>query len=334
MKEIAIIFVGGTPKQNEFWWPSYNSCSAGIKHDMILVHRNMQGVPSHVPTSKYAENAILMENLMLEDKILPEGEVPYKAFGAYRHYFKKYASDYKYFAFISDDVYLRRQNWLKDVIEMFEKYPKLGMISPMLHNNPSHARAPIWFGKTQCLNKVNWEFQDDHDGEMTMADRCVDAGYFVAQIGHKVDFAYDPDWDGYANPRVCGSPQPNQMIERIWFGDEHFKMYYSVEEIASLEKYKAMLFSESVSEEIADLRISNNLQLQRWNVCFEIQPYHGLIYNKSLHIVKEEGYKYKQYTEPVFSGYLMPERRVYFGPSQGRYQCAGVNEFNPIAILE
>lgn len=326
---IGVIFVGATTKQNEYWWPSYHRCIEKYHHDIILVHRDMDGVPSVIGN----ENTI-PDNIIYENKILPTGEIPHKAFGAYRHYFLKHFSKYDAFAFISDDVYLRRDNWLTDVVEMFDKYPKLGMISPMLHNHPPHARAPIWFGRTECLKRVNWNFNSDHEGEMTMADRVVNTGYFVAQIGHKVDFAYDPFWDGNANPRVVGSPQPNQWIEKIWYGDKHFDEKYTDIEIGNLGKYIVKLMNEDgTDEEITDSRISPNLNNQRWNVCLEIQPYHGLIYNKSLHIVIKEGYKFITYDKDAFVGPLDPENRVFFGPNNGIYNSNGINKDNPIAIL-
>jgi|688.fasta_scaffold72074_3 hypothetical protein len=320
--KVAIIFVGATPKQNEWWWPSYYKNEAGIKHDIILVHRNMEGVPETLP-----------DNVILENKILPTGEIPDKAFGAYRYFFTKYQHNYDYFAFVSDDVYLRRKNWLKQAVEMFEKYPLLGAISPMLHNNPAHLRAPIWFGRSEAFRKVNWNFMDDHDGEMTIADKCVAAGYFVAQIGHKFDFAYDPEWDGNANPRVCGAPQPNQWLEKIFFGEHHFEKNFIEEEIQSLEKYKTQLF-EQEDELIADYRIRPVLETQQWSMLYEIQPYHGLIYNRSLHIVKEAGYEFDLFDKTVNSGNLDPKNNTFFGPNNGRYYCGGVNEFNPIAILK
>lgn len=324
---VAIIFVGATEKQNHYWWPSYSATTAGYPHDMIFVHRGHEGVPNVTKIQG-------ADNIFMRNKILKTGEIPHKAFGAYRHYFQKYADMYDAFAFISDDVYLRRHDWIKEVVELFEKFPKLGFISPMIHNNPAHMRAPIWFGKTECLKKVDWNFYDDHDGEMTMADRCTAAGYFGIQIGHKFDFAYDPDWDGYANPRVCGSPQPNQWIEKIKFGEEHFDNIYTKEEINSLQIYQDRLFSGDTSEEISDIRISDRLEYQRWNMCFEIQPYHGLIYNKSLPIVKQEGHAFKLYDREVRAGHFNPDECVLFGPSQGRYICQGVNQQNPIAILE
>ena len=67
---------------------------------------------------------------------------------------------------------------------------------------------------------------------------------------------------------------------------------------------------------------------------YEIQPYHGLIYNRSLHIVKEAGYEFDLFDKTVNSGNLDPKNNTFFGPNNGRYYCGGVNEFNPIAILK
>lgn len=321
--KVGVIFVGGTPRQNIYWWPSYRMCDANYPHDIILVHRNMDGVPIDLPS-----------NIRLENKILESGEIQHRAFGAYRYYFQRNFTKYDIFAFVSDDVYLRRDGWIKNAVEMFEKFPKLGIISPMLHNNPPHTRAPIWFGRTECLIKMNWGFADDHDAEMTNADRCINAGYFVAQIGHKIDFAYDPEWFGDANPRVCGAPQPNQWIEKIWFGEDHFNKKFTKAEILSLDKYLDCLKNGKTEEDITDIRIRERLDTQHWNICFEIQPYHGLLYNRGLDIVKNEGHPFYLYEKEVKAGHLDISNCTYFGPNNGRYICSGVNKNNPIAILK
>jgi hypothetical protein len=324
MKDFLIIFVGATPRQNEHWWPSYRQYMAGMDHDIVLVHRNMEGVPDDI-----------LHLVTLENKILPSGEIPHKAFGAYRHYYQKYAGKYKYYAFISDDVYLRRRNWLSNVYEMFESYEGLGLISPMLHNNPPHARAPIWFASDACLSKLDWNFLDDHDGEMTIADRVIATDHFVAQIGHKIDFAYDPFWEPNANPRVCGAPQPNQWIERLLFGHDHFHTQcFSLDEIARMEKYKEDLFSDRVHAEISNPSIGFNMNQQRWNICLEVQPYHGLLYNKGIEIAKGKGHSISVYDREIQAGNFDPDNNVLFGASHHRYFCAGVGPHNPIAILQ
>lgn len=278
MNEVAIIFMGGTPRQNTYFWPSYSKLTAGVNHDLILVHRNMLGVPD----INYVRSlTIPYGNFILEDKCFPEGELPHKAFGGYRYYFNKYKDKYKYFAFISDDVLLRRNNWLKDAIQPLIKYEKCGFTSPMLHNAPTHIRAPIWFGKSECLSNIVWEFNDDHDGEMRIADQCVAAGYFGVQVGHKITLAYDPD-------NNC-----KQAFESESFGSGHLEKFFTEEEIIQFEMHylKKLAYSE-VNDRLKTFYIP-------YDKVLELQPFDRLIYNPSKLILEKEGLGFTTIKFPI-----------------------------------
>lgn len=276
--ETAIIFMGGTPRQNTYFWPSYGELAAGTNHDLILVHRNMLGVPD----VNYIRNMVgPYGNLILEDKCFPEGELPHKAFGGYRHFFNKYKDKYKYFAFISDDVLLRRNNWLKDAIQPLTRYEKCGFTSPMLHNVPTHIRAPIWFGKSECLSKVAWEFSDDHDGEMRIADQCVSAGYFGVQVGHKITLAYDPD-------NNC-----KRAFEVENFGESHLDSFFTEDEINKFE----MTFLKKLSYSDVGERLKS-FYIPYYTV-LELQPFDRLIYNPSKHIVIKEEIEFSTIRFPI-----------------------------------
>ncbi len=267
INDTAIIFIGGTPRQNTYFWPSYSKLTAGINHDLILVHRDMLGVPD----TDYLKTLVSpYGNLILENKCFPEGELPHKAFGGYRYYFNKYKDKYKYFAFISDDVLLRKENWLKDAIKPLQKYDKCGFTSPMLHNAPTHIRAPIWFGKSACLSSIVWEFEDDHDGEMRIADQCVSAGYFGIQVGNKITLAYDPD-------NNC-----KRAFEIETFGESHLERFFTEDEINQFEMtfLKKLAYSD-VGDRLKTFSIP-------YYTVLELQPFDRLIYNPSKHILDNE----------------------------------------------
>jgi hypothetical protein len=339
MKDFLVIFVGATPKQNEWWWPSYEMCDAGISHDLVVVNRNMEGVPLDIRKKSPWIEEIFYENKIFStfhsyDKFstVQGNELAHKAFGAYRYYFHKYMMGYKYFAFVSDDVLLRRKNWLRDVYLMFEKYKGLGIVSPMVHNNPPHVRAPVWFGTREALSSLDWGFSDDHDGEMTIADRCVNAGFFVAQIGRKIDFAYDPLWERNANPRVCGAPQPNAYLEKYMFGEEH--KIFEEDDFLLMEKFRDDLENGERYEEISSDELGTRVDMQRWNICLEFQPYHGLLYNRGIEIARKFGHDIEIWDHVVKSGQFDPDAGVLWGFSHSRYICTGIGPHNPIAILK
>jgi hypothetical protein len=266
MPSIAIIFVGGTNRQHRYFWPSYNNCEAGIEHDLILVHRDGRHIPREFHNKYICEN-----------KIFPQGELVHKAFGAYRYYFQKYCDQYDYFAFISDDVVIKRDNWLLHAIQPMIKNYRMGWTASQIFNgnrnqypHPSHLRAPIWFAKSQALKQVNWIFNDDHDGEMRIADQFVEAGYFGVQIGNLFNLAYD-------------SGDPDHVSTIL---ESH--LYRSVPDKYTLEQCRNIQ-----KKMLEDLDINNfepyNIQspwghIGRKNGILDLEPFDGLIYDKSLSI--------------------------------------------------
>ncbi|KKN70796.1 hypothetical protein LCGC14_0426880 [marine sediment metagenome] len=188
--EVAIIIVAASGKQRKCFWPSYNAAEHGIDHDLIVVHRNREHLTSDIEND-YGK-------IIYENKIRPNGELPHKAFGAYREYWNKYKDKYEFFAFISDDVIIKTDGWLLEAVLMLERSDKLGFVGSQIFNglkkqypHKSHCRAPIWFAKSERLKDIKWNFNSDHDGEMNLGQQFLAAGYFGAQVGNKFDFAYD-----------------------------------------------------------------------------------------------------------------------------------------------
>ena len=181
---VAVIALCGLPF-HDFFWGSYLRCSADFAHDLILVHRNGLGLPESIP-----------ESVIMENKIINGCDVPHKAFGAYRYYFNKHKDDYDIFVFVSDDVVLKRDGWLKDIVITLCKHDKIGfgashIFSHRTYPHPNHIRAPFWWAKTEALESIEWEFSDDHDGEMKTGDLLANAGWIGVQVGNKINLGYD-----------------------------------------------------------------------------------------------------------------------------------------------
>ena len=150
--KIAVILVAGTQKQNTCFFPSYYNAKISFEYDLIVVHRNMQYVPTDIVNNN--------GQVIFENKIFSSGELEHKAFGAYRYYFNKYKTKYDYFCFISDDVVLKRNNWLEEIIFFLDYCKELGFVGSQIFNSlkgqyphESHCRAPLWASKTESLKK-------------------------------------------------------------------------------------------------------------------------------------------------------------------------------------
>lgn len=262
MHRIAVIMLAGE-RQNDCFWPSYYNCKAGISHDLIIVHRDGLGLPKEIIDYGYGEIKFL-------NKIVDGVDVPHRAFGAYRYSFNIYKDNYDYFIFISDDVVLKRDNWLLDIINVLNKHEKLGFgASQIFHGGKgfpeeSHIRAPFWFAKTEALKKTIWEFDHDHTGEMRIGDQITQAGYFGVQVGNKLTLGFDSTEKNHIT----------QLLESKYFPNKHpFEKYY-------LEDF---YFFDNIQDEHI-LSPWSHIGLQ--SVIYDIEPFDGLIYLPSLEIAK------------------------------------------------
>lgn len=230
ISRVAVVALCGIPFQDLFWG-SYLRCNADYPHDLIVVHRNQLGLPpvlkeysttrtipalplihhpygdlplinvcaSIVGTVNVASTIhsyVQCKSIILENKIIQDCDVPHKAFGAYRHFFHKYQHDYDIFVFVSDDVILKRDGWLKDIVRTMNKHEKIGFGASHIFLNrgyphPDHCRAPFWWAKTEALQSIKWEFDHDHDGEMKTGDLLSAAGWIGVQVGNKMNLGYD-----------------------------------------------------------------------------------------------------------------------------------------------
>ncbi len=273
--KVALIVVAGSAKQNICFWPSYNSSLPGIDNNLIVVHRNMQHVP--VINNKYGK-------VILENKINNGHELPHRAFGAYREYWKRYQNEYDIFGFISDDVVIKTDYWVGHAVGLLDKYEKLGWVSTQIFNgsagqypHPSHCRAPAWFAKSKALRDLQWDFDSDHDGEMRIADQFLSAGYFGAQVGNKIDIAYD----SLENGGAFEGDHVSSILEKTLGGN--LKQKWNPGIIKNINE--SLLYRLHKGED--DLKITSPFgHIGERKVVSQLQPFNGLVFDKSLELAQ------------------------------------------------
>lgn len=271
MKKVAVIMLGGE-NQGELFWKSYFNCEAGYPHDLIIVHRDYLGVPINLKNPN--------GRMIIHNKIVNGKDIPHRAFGAYRHYFYKYQDDYEYFVFISDDVILKRQYWLREIIKTLDSHEKIGFGSSQIFNghkrypHESHIRSPFWFAKAEVLKQIEWEFNDDHDGEMKIGDQCTTAGYIGVQVGNKIDLGYDATEPYHIT----------QLLEKKYYPELHPFGKYHCDSPDIFYYYMTRLSQETILEEVI---VSPYSHIGEQNVFIDIEPFHNLIYYPSLSIAKD-----------------------------------------------
>lgn len=265
---IAVILLAGSNMQNICFWPSFDRTVPGVNFDLILSHLNHK----HLPDREFNQYGLTY----IENKIDSNGnDVPCKAFGAYRHFFSKYSGLYEYFVFISDDVVIKRNNWLKHIINMLGIHEKCGFGGSQVFNgnkrypHPSHVRAPFWFAKTEALSSIKWEFNDDHDGEMKIGDQLTSAGYFGVQVGNKINLAYD----------ALETDHITVLLEQRLFPDKH--PYGLHDPFEGWGLWEHNLGHDSIP--YIDIESPH---VGKQNSLMDIEPFNGLIYHPSLEIAK------------------------------------------------
>jgi hypothetical protein len=268
---LAIIIVAASEIQNKCVWPSYFSNKYNGSHDLIVVHRNEMFLPNKIENKSGG-------NVIFENKInrLNE-ELPNKAFGAYRYFYNKYKHQYDVYAFISDDVVFKRDSWDLLLYRMMNKYNKLGLLATQIFNggnkypHESHARAHSWFGTDEALSSIKWEFKDDHDGEMKICQQMLEAGFYSAQIGNKLDVGYD----------VFETNHIAQLIEIKMYGENHLLVKFNENDLN--------FFRDEINKGRQDKWniISPSPHIGARNAIFDIEPFHGLLYDQSVELAKK-----------------------------------------------
>lgn len=276
MNDTLLIFLGVTKRQDLFW-KSYNELTPGRPHDILVAYIDR----SVLPEIHNSHGEVIYESKIIDGK-----DIPHKAYGGYRYFFNKYKNNYKYFAFISDDVILRSDNWLQRCIEPLVNHKKLGWVGTQIYSTksncfPNHCRAHIWFAKSEALSKIKWKFKNDHDGEISMAEQCRRAGFFGVQIGHQFDIAYD----SLENGGLGVGDGIISCFEKKFFPEKKLVEPYTAKEIQNFEKeIWESIISNDVTKWVA---ASPHPHIQEKNFITELQGLNGQIYAPSLSIARK-----------------------------------------------
>lgn len=278
MNDTLLIFLGATKKQATFW-EHYHERKAGRNHDIMIAYIDR----SIVPNVKNDTGEVFYENKVVDGK-----DIPHRAFGAYRYFFNKYKDKYDYFAFISDDVILRCDNWLKKSIDPLTHHKKLGWTATQLLTKkasgcfPDHLRAPIWFAKKEALAKISWKLKDDHNGEERIANQFLRAGYYGIQVGNKIDVAYD----SLENGGLGVGDGIISSFEKKFFKEKNLVLPFTEEE--------SRAFNRDLWQSIKDRNVgmwdatSPYRHIQTRNFITELQGLDGQVYTPALVIARED----------------------------------------------
>ena len=257
--------------QKELFWKNYLTLNPGYEHDLILIHRNFLGLENFNPKNNNGK-------LVLENKIINGKDIPHQAFGAYRYYFQKYKNDYDLFIFISDDVILKREFWLKYIIDRLYSHELIGFGGSQIFNSEtkypheSHLRAPFWFAKKNILRSIDWEFKSDHDGEMKIGFQLAETGTIGIQVGNKLDLGFDSFERGHIT----------QMLEKAYFSTDDPHFIYN-----EFDYFKKLLENSNFIKIKRSNIVSIYKHIGKLNIFRDIQPFDGLIFNPSLSVAKK-----------------------------------------------
>ena len=283
--KVGLIIVAGSEKQNKCIWPSYKNAKTSIFHDLIVVHRNEKHLSNDIKNTSGGK--VIFENKINKDGI----ELPHKAFGAYREYWNKYKNNYDLFGFISDDVLIKRDHWLEKVSDVIFSCDKLGWCGTQIFNGSngeyphrSHCRAPIWFGKSESLKKIDWKFNSDHDGEMKIAEQFLNAGFFGCQVGNKIDLAYDSTEKG--NFHI--GDHISAIMETQLGSDISKKIAND-----KIKQINNQLWNKLINGNDSDIVKSPFKHIGPRKLISQLQPFDGLIFDKSKSLADEYSNKYK-----------------------------------------
>lgn len=344
--KILVLLVAGSKRQHYASLPSLSNAKNNIEFDLLYITRNFDYFPNNISCEQlkniYFENK--MSPTKLFEKYLSKNnykEVSHRAFGAYRHYSSKYRKKYDFIVCISDDVYIRRHNWLADIIEVFSISKYIGVVSNQINNNPRHLRAPFFVISSHCLKVMEdldlWNFNSDHDAECRFGNQVAAAGFISVQLGNRFNLATDYEWSfRESSPRFCATPLPTHILEKEFIGKYDEKIFFNYDDI---QKH-LYLFGEPSDEKNVDLFIndetlSSTNENQNWNVFFEFQPFNGLIHNAAQNIafrnnlIKDIYNDEEKFLERC--GWIYNRKNPEF--NFGRYYATGVNRLNPIITI-
>lgn len=295
MNKIAVVANCCSNLCNILFIPFYLKMNSGIDHDLIIVHMNFEHIDKTTIINNYG-------NVIFVNKILENGnEIQHKAYGSYKFIFNMYKDKYDVFCFLHEGCVIRRHNWIKDAIQLLDFHDKIGFCASQIFNgnelgvlktnypHKTHIRGPgPIFIKTKYLNKIKWDFNSDHEGEMVTGNKLVyEAECIGIQIGNKINYAYDTlGMPPIIEMNIAINSNYNhisQLLEYTFFKDkkgiEKFeeKEYYFFENL-----YSSLSESDIINTNI----ISPFSHINKQNVFNDIQPFNNLLYLPSLHLAK------------------------------------------------
>ena len=242
---------------------------------------------------------------------------------------------------MSDDVYIRRDNWLENIIDVFSVSTYIGVVSNQIRNNPRHVRAPFFAISSECiesLEKLNlWNFISDHDAECRFGDQVAAAGFLSVQLGNGFNLATDYEWNfrGY-NHRYSGTPLPSHILEKEFLGSyDEKKIFNTIDIQKHLNLFGNPSDEKNINLFINNKTLSSTNENQNWNIFFEFQPFNGLIHNSGQNIAFTNKLIKDLYNnEEKFlnkCGWIYNRKNPEF--NIGRHYSSGVNRLNPIITI-
>lgn len=257
--------------QQQLFWVNYSKLDPGYDHDIVLIHRNFLGLENFEPCNKKGK-------IIYENKIIDGKDLPHQAFGAYKYYYQKYKDNYDLFIFLSDDVIIKRHKWIKYIVDNLYKNDAIGFGGSQIFNggknypHESHIRAPFWFAKKETLEKANWEFKSDHDGEMKIGFQLARTDYVGIQIGNKLDLGFD----AFEKNHIT------QILENKYFSPTD--NYFIYEEFDYFRNLHKNLSKRKINKENI---FSPFKHIGKQNVFIDLEPYDNLIFIETLDVAKK-----------------------------------------------
>jgi len=300
MLKVAIVCNCSTENNNYYFTPSYLKNIGNYPHDLIIVHINYNFINK--------DNLINKEgDIIYINKILKDGtEIPNRGYGSYKYVFEQFEEKYDVFVFMQETCVIRRNNWLKDAIDILNFSEHIGFCASQIFNgndlncfstkypHKTHMRAPgPLFIKTIYLKQINWNFNSDHEGEMITGNLLVEkTGCIGIQIGNKINFAYDT----LGTPPIIGIEKAvkrsnynhiTQILENMFFLNKKGLDNFNSEEFFYFEK----LYNDLNEEQRTLLNIQSPFShIPLLNIFNDIQPFNNLIYGNSvLNAIKKLG---------------------------------------------
>ena len=303
--DTAVVIVACSSHQNQYLWPSYRYLPAGVAHDLIVVHRNWE----FVNRSMIARSAARWGHVLFLDKSAAANggtEVPHRAFGAYRFAFRRFHAQYSRFCFVADHVYFRRAGWLASLETLLASHARIGFVASQVFNghdagplstrypHESHVRAPgPILIRAEALRQIDWSFESDHEGEMSLGAKLVAAGWVGAQAGDKLSVGYDTLGNPPLMPFREASRRSNyrhiaQLLEWQYFPEKKGTARFEASEFDFFEARFSRVLNKSFDAMHAEATVTSPFRhIGVMRVFYDLQPFHGLLYGPSLEVARK-----------------------------------------------